>query len=90
MSHLTNPLATISQLYLYSSLSALPQDLQESVFIATQCLTQAAGQLLRIPQCVTARANVVLARYWLVESPMTHEFSVRCHCPSDTLVSRDS
>ncbi|POR35597.1 Cyclin-L2 [Tolypocladium paradoxum] len=75
MSHLTNPLATTSQLYLHSSLSALPQDLQESVFIATQCLTQAAGQLLRIPQCVTARANVVLARYWLVESPMAHEFS---------------
>ena len=76
MAHLTNPLATASQLYFRSSLAALPPDLLESVFIATQCLTQAAGQLLRLPQSVTARANVVLARYWLVDSPMAHEFSV--------------
>ncbi|KJZ77933.1 hypothetical protein HIM_02570 [Hirsutella minnesotensis 3608] len=75
MSHLANPLATASQLYLRSSLSPLPQDLQESVFIVTQCLTQAAGQLLRLPQSVTAQANVILARYWLVDSPMAHEFS---------------
>ncbi|KID79207.1 cyclin, partial [Metarhizium brunneum ARSEF 3297] len=77
MAHLANPLATTSQLYQHTVLSSLPQDLQESIFIATQCLTQAAGQLLDLPQSVTARANVILARYWLVDSPMAHEFSVR-------------
>ncbi|EFY92699.1 hypothetical protein J3459_010225 [Metarhizium acridum] len=75
MAHLANPLATTSQLYRHTILSSLPQDLQESIFIATQCLTQAAGQLLDLPQSVTARANVILARYWLVDSPMAHEFS---------------
>ncbi|RDA85397.1 hypothetical protein CP532_1942 [Ophiocordyceps camponoti-leonardi (nom. inval.)] len=75
MSILTNPLATASQLQLRVSLSSLPQDLYETVFIATQCLTQAAGLLLRLPQSVTARANVILARYWLIDSPMAHEFS---------------
>lgn len=77
MAHLTNPLATPAQLYHRASFSSLPQDLQESVFIATQCLTQAAGMLLELPQSVTAQANVILARYWLVDSPMAHEFSVR-------------
>ncbi|OAQ68973.1 cyclin [Pochonia chlamydosporia 170] len=75
MAHLTNPLATTSQLYHHASFSSLPQDLQESIFIATQCLTQAAGQLLDLPQSSTAQANVILARYWLVDSPMAHEFS---------------
>ncbi|KAI9171025.1 Cyclin-L2 [Paramyrothecium foliicola] len=75
MSHLANPLATASQLYNRSSFSALPQDLQEAVFVATQCLTQAAGLLLELPQSVTAQASVILARYWLVDSPMTSEFS---------------
>ncbi|KAJ6447069.1 cyclin [Purpureocillium lavendulum] len=78
MSHLTNPLATTEQLLLRASLSTVPQDLQESVFVATQCLTQAAGKLLRAPPAVTAQANVLLARYWLVDSPMAAEFSVRC------------
>jgi hypothetical protein len=76
MAHLANPLATPSQLYHRSSFSPLPQDLQEAVFIATQCLTQAAGLLLELPQSVTAQANVVLARYWLIDAPMAHEFSV--------------
>lgn len=76
MSHLVNPLATPSQLYHLSTFSSLPRDLQEAVFTATQCLTQAAGLLLELPQSVTAQANVVLARYWLIDSPMTHEFSV--------------
>lgn len=75
MAHLTNPLATPSQLYNRNSFSSLPQDLQESVFIATQCLTQAAGLLLELPQSVTAQANVLLARYWLVDSPLAHELS---------------
>jgi hypothetical protein len=76
MAHLANPLATPSQLHHRSLFSALPQDLQEAVFIATQCLTQAAGLLLELPQSVTAQANVILARYWLIDAPMTHEFSV--------------
>ncbi|KAI1633972.1 cyclin-like protein [Biscogniauxia mediterranea] len=75
MAHMTNPLATVEQLYRRTSFSALPSDLQDAIFFATQCLTQAAGILLRIPQSVTAQANVILARYWLVESPLTHEFS---------------
>ncbi|KAJ6785182.1 hypothetical protein PWT90_01593 [Aphanocladium album] len=75
MAHLANPLATAEQLYRRSTFSSLPQDLQEAVFFATQCLTQAAGLLLELPQSVTAQANVILARYWLVDSPMAHEFS---------------
>lgn len=77
MSHMTNPLATIDQLYRWKSFSAIPTDLQDIIFFTTQCLTQAAGILLRLPQSVTAQANVVLARYWLVESPLASEFSVR-------------
>lgn len=76
MSHFTNPLATPTQLYQSTYASALPQDLRESVFVATQCLTQAAGLLLELPQSVTAQAGVILARYWLVDSPMDHEFGV--------------
>ncbi|EGX94268.1 cyclin-L2 [Cordyceps militaris CM01] len=75
MALLTNPLATAEQLYRRSTFSPVPQDLQEAVFFATQCLTQAAGLLLELPQSVTAQANVILARFWLVESPMAHEFS---------------
>ncbi|KAG6051634.1 hypothetical protein E4U39_000094 [Claviceps sp. Clav50 group G5] len=75
MAHLINPLATTSQLYQNHSKSALPQDIRDVVFIATQCLTQAAGLLLDLPQSVTAQANVILARFWLVTSPMAHEFS---------------
>ncbi|KAI0022727.1 hypothetical protein F4780DRAFT_777480 [Xylariomycetidae sp. FL0641] len=75
MAHMTNPLATVDQLYRRSSFGALPPDLQDLIFFATQCLTQAAGVLLRIPQSVTAQANVLLARYWLVESPLADEFA---------------
>ncbi|OTB03362.1 hypothetical protein M426DRAFT_60674 [Hypoxylon sp. CI-4A] len=75
MAHMTNPLATVDQLYQRTSFSALPSDLQDIIFFTTQRLTQAAGILLRIPQSVTAQANVILARYWLVESPLSHEFS---------------
>ena len=74
--HMTNPLATVDQLYRRASFGAMPTDLQDLVFFATQRLTQAAGILLRLPQSVTAQANVVLARYWLVESPLADEFSV--------------
>lgn len=76
MSHLANPLATPSQLYQRASASSLPPDLNEAIFITTQCLTQAAGRLLQLPQSVTAQASVLLARYWVVDSPMAHEFSV--------------
>lgn len=79
MAHLTNALATPEQLYRKSTSSPLPSDIFEAVFFATQCLTQAAGLLLELPQSVTAQANVILARYWLVESSLQHEFSVRLH-----------
>ncbi|KAI1430383.1 cyclin [Xylaria sp. FL1777] len=76
MAHMTNPLATVDQLYRRtSSFSALPSDLQDAIFFATQTLTQAAGLLLRLPQSVTAQANVVLARYWLEEPLLADEFS---------------
>ncbi|KAK8118798.1 cyclin domain-containing protein [Apiospora kogelbergensis] len=76
MSHITNPLATVEQLYSRSTLNALPQDLQDVIFLSMQSLTQAAGLLLRLPQSVTAQANVVLARYWVTISwPFIDEFS---------------
>jgi cyclin L len=71
MAHMTNPLATVDQLYRRNTLSSLPRDLQETIFYSTQLLTQAAGLLLRLPQSVTAQANVILARYWLVEAPLS-------------------
>ncbi|KAL8408224.1 hypothetical protein RB594_006861 [Gaeumannomyces avenae] len=75
MALLSNPLATAEQLYRWSSLSALPVDLLDAIFFATQCLTQAAGLLLQLPQSTTAQANVLIARFWLVEPMMLHEFS---------------
>ncbi|KAJ9136453.1 Cyclin domain-containing protein [Pleurostoma richardsiae] len=75
MAHMTNPLATPEQLYRWNSFSSLPSDIQEVVFYQAQCLTQAAGILLQLPQSVTAQANVLLARYWLVDPIMSHEFS---------------
>lgn len=62
MSHMSNPLATVEQIYKYKSLSSLPQDLQDTIFYQVQLLTQAAGLLLRLPQSVTAQAGVLLAR----------------------------
>ena len=81
MSHMTNPLATPDQLFQRRSFGALPMELQDAIFFATQCLTQAAGILLELPQSVTAQANVLLARYWLVEPLMADEFSVSCSLP---------
>ncbi|TDZ31793.1 Cyclin-L2 [Colletotrichum spinosum] len=74
MAHMTNPLATAEQLYKRNSFSSLPADLQDVILFATQCLTQAAGVLLDLPQSTTAQANVLVARYWLIESPMAQEF----------------
>lgn len=82
MAHMTNPLAIVDQLYLRNNYGSLPNDLQDVIFYTTQCLTQAAGVLLQLPQSVTAQANVVLARYWLAESRplLTSEFSVGVVC----------
>ena len=86
MAHMTNPLATPEQLYRRNSFSSLPQELRDVVFFATQCLTQAAGLLLQLPQSVTAQANVIIGRYWLVDSMMSNEFSVSS-CSLDRLYS---
>jgi hypothetical protein len=77
MSHLSNPLATADQLYQGDSLHALPLEIQDSIRYYTARLTQAAGILLRLPQDITARANVLLFRYWTVDDLMQNEFSVR-------------
>ncbi|KAK3324642.1 cyclin-like protein [Cercophora scortea] len=74
MSHMTNPLATPDQLYQRRSFSALPTELQDAIFFSAQCLTQAAGVLLHLPQSTTAQANVLLARYWLVEPFMSDDY----------------
>lgn len=76
MSHLSNPLATASQLYQKSSSNALPVEIQESIRYYAARLTQAAGILLQLPQDITAQANVLLFRYWLVDNLRQHEFSV--------------
>ncbi|KAB5535202.1 cyclin-like protein [Coniochaeta sp. 2T2.1] len=73
--HLTNPLATPDQIYRRSNFSALPTDLQDLIFFQSQLLTQAAGLLLQLPQSVTAQANVLLARFWLVEPILSQEFA---------------
>ncbi|KAK4192431.1 cyclin-L2 [Podospora australis] len=75
MNLLTNPLATPDQLYQRRSFGALPIELQDAIFFSAQCLTQAAGILLELPQSITAQANVVLARFWLEEQVLAHEFS---------------
>ena len=76
MSHLSNPLATADQLYARNSADSLPIELQDSIRFYTARLTQAAGILLRLPQDITAQANVLLFRYWLVDNVLDHEFSV--------------
>ncbi|KAK4226772.1 cyclin-L2 [Podospora fimiseda] len=75
MSHMTNPLATPEQLYKRRTIGSLPLELQDAIFFSTQCLTQAAGILLQLPQSITAQANVLLARYWLIDPMMSHEFA---------------
>ena len=76
MSHLTNRAKTV--------LNSLPLELQDSVRFYTARLTQAAGILLRLPQDVTAKANVLLFRYWAVGGLMEFEFAV-CFPPSSSL-----
>ncbi|PBP28440.1 cyclin domain-containing protein [Diplocarpon rosae] len=76
MSHLSNPLATPHQLHALTTLNhPLPPELQDSIRFHTARLTQAAGLLLRLPQNITAQANVLLFRFWTVEAYMKWEFS---------------
>ncbi|TGO25837.1 hypothetical protein BPAE_0071g00080 [Botrytis paeoniae] len=75
MSHLYNPLATAQQLYQNTSNNRLPAELQDSIRFYTARLTQAAGILLGLPQDITAQANVLLYRYWLVDDLMQYEYS---------------
>ncbi|TGO35682.1 hypothetical protein BHYA_0150g00300 [Botrytis hyacinthi] len=75
MSHLYNPLATAQQLYQNTSNNRLPSELQDSIRFYTARLTQAAGILLGLPQDITAQANVLLYRYWLVDDLMQYEYS---------------
>lgn len=77
MAHLYNPLATAQQLYQSTSNNRLPSELQDSIRFYTARLTQAAGILLGLPQDITAQANVLLYRYWLVDDLMQYEYSVR-------------
>ncbi|KAM0153350.1 hypothetical protein ACHAQE_007680 [Botrytis cinerea] len=75
MSHLFNPLATAQQLYQNTSSNRLPAELQDSIRFYTARLTQAAGILLGLSQDITAQANVLLFRYWLVDDLMQYEYS---------------
>ncbi|PBP19951.1 hypothetical protein BUE80_DR009229 [Diplocarpon rosae] len=85
MSHLSNPLATPNQLHTLTTLNhPLPPELQDSIRFHTARLTQAAGLLLRLPQNITAQANVLLFRFWIVEAYMKWEFSV---CSSFSVLS---
>ncbi|KAF2852142.1 hypothetical protein T440DRAFT_488256 [Plenodomus tracheiphilus IPT5] len=64
-SPLANPMATVAQLETSGSqLDGIPLDLEDSVRFAGARLTQAAGQLLRLPQEVIAQAIVVFMRFW--------------------------
>ena len=66
LSHLVNPLATLTQLETSSSqLDGIPKDLEDSIRFTTFRLMQAAGTLLRLPQEIIAQSIVLLQRYWL-------------------------
>ncbi|CZT11091.1 hypothetical protein WAI453_007406 [Rhynchosporium graminicola] len=64
---ISNPLVTPSQITTSQSLSKLPIEIQDSIRFYTARLTQAAGRLLRLPQDITAKANVLLFRYWVID-----------------------
>ncbi|CAK7222586.1 hypothetical protein SBRCBS47491_004913 [Sporothrix bragantina] len=85
MSHLMNPVATADQLARCRDRATalpLPDELLDAVFFATQRLTQAAGLLLELPQSTTARANVLLARYWVQAPGFEVELSSSSASPS--------
>lgn len=66
LSPLANPMATIAQLETSGSqLDGIPIDLEDSIRFAGARLTQAAGQLLRLPQEVIGQAIVVFMRFWV-------------------------
>jgi len=77
MLHMLNPLVTAEQLAKRITSGPLPSELNDIILYQLQCLTQAAGVLLELPQSVTAQANVVIARYWMVAEPLEYEFNVR-------------
>ena len=66
LDHLSNPLATPTQLAnSSSSLDGIPADLETSIIFAAAQLTQAAGVLLRLPQDTISQAIVVFTRFWI-------------------------
>ncbi len=66
LSHLTNPLATPTQLELSASqLDGVPRDVEDSIRYETARLLQAAGILLRLPQELIAQSIITLYRFWL-------------------------
>ncbi|KAG9231671.1 cyclin-like protein [Amylocarpus encephaloides] len=75
MSHLFNPLVTAEQLYQRRTHNDLPVELQDRIRFDTARLTHSAGILLRLPQDITAQANVLLFRYWTVDNLRDHEFN---------------
>lgn len=65
-SPLANPLATIAQLDTSGSqLDGIPRDLEDSCRYEGARRTQAAGQLLRLPQEVIAQAIIMFWRFWV-------------------------
>jgi hypothetical protein len=80
MSHLTNPLVAPEQLIKHLRNHPIPQELREGILYYSGRLTQAAGVLLRLPQSITAQANVLLFRFWTVVDIMEYEFAVSFPC----------
>lgn len=77
MSHLTNPLVAPEQLVKHFRNHHIPQELREGILYYSGRMTQAAGILLRLPQSITAQANVLLFRFWTVVDIMEYEFAVK-------------
>jgi len=66
LSHLSNPLATSTQLAISASQSdGVPTGLEDSVRYASLEIMQATGILLRLPQAVIAEAMIIFSRVWL-------------------------
>jgi len=66
LSHLSNPLATPTQLAISASQSdGVPTDLEDSVRYASLEVMQATGILLRLPQAFIAEAMIIFSRFWI-------------------------
>lgn len=66
LSHLTNPIATATQLQISSSqINGVPEDLERSIKYEGARLIQAAGLLLRLPQDLIAEAIILFYRFWV-------------------------